>query len=358
MTGILAGSLPHLQVTELEYRMGETTSVKMTLPYNNAPSNWLTLTTPYTHAIVMCVDETPYWGGIILSRTRELGGSGVELTVATPEHFLDQIYVTDQVFNQVSQTEIIRQLIDTNLANKFFAYTLDIGESTILRDRSYTEDSDKTVLHYIQNLMEVKDGPDFCHRWVWTDDRTGIVPQFQAADHIGVTVPSTIFDETSITGFSLLEDYTSGYGAVRVLAYGMSTDSDSTRPSSGWLQAQQSTRPLVEYKYCPGSSIVEEATLLEYAESTLQSLANGTTTADFTMSLLDAPQVWSEWRPGDVLGWKVNEPSGQFPDLSNALISARVVGYSLSFSGAWNLTCIVQSQSSVLLAETSEEEVE
>lgn len=345
-TGEVWGELPELQVSSLEYRMGETTSVSAHLPWANAPSNWQHLTTPYMTGIVLCIQDTPYWGGIIVSRTRELGGTGIDLTLCTVEHYLDSVYVSDQSFNQVSQTEIGAALINTNLAGHEFAYGMRVDESTILRDRVYTEDSDKTVLHYVQNLMGVRDGIDFCSQWVW-DSEGRLIPSFWVSDHIGADTPAVVFDESTIASMTLVEDYTTGYGANRVMAVGNSEEEGASRPTSGWLQADQSMRPIVEYKYTPGSSIILESTLREYAEQTLRNIAYGVATATFTMSLLDAPQLWVDWQPGDVLAWQVNEASGQFPDLAGTLLTARVVGYELSFSGAWELSCTVQSEKPV-----------
>lgn len=345
-TGEIWGEFPELQVSSLEYRMGETTSVSAHLPWLNAPSNWQLLTQPYMSGVVLCIQDTPYWGGIIVSRTRELGGTGIALTLCTVEHYLDSVYVSDQSFSQVSQTAIGASLINTNLAGHEFAYTTRVDESTILRDRTYTEDSDKTVLHYLQNLMGVRNGIDFCSNWV-SDGDGRLVPRFWVSDHIGSSSPRVVFDESSIASMTLVEDYTTGYGANRVMAVGNSEEEGEPRPSSGWLTAAQTMRPIVEYKYTPGTSIILESTLREYAEQTLRNLAFGTATATFTMSLLDAPELWVDWQPGDVLGWQVNEASGQFPDLADTLLTARVVGYELSFSGAWQLSCTVQSENPV-----------
>lgn len=330
--GIVLAELPDLQVAKLSYRFEETTSETMVLPWRNIPSDWDEATTPYGVAILLVRGSTVLWGGIVVKRERTLQGSGLSLTVATVEHYFDSVYVKDHVYSNRDQCEIVADLVSTTLKDHRFMLLTEASPSAVRRDRTYEESSDKTLLSVLQELANVQNGPEWCTSWRNVDGR--YVPVLTVADRIGSADPVTTFDESVMTAFRVLEDYTAGYGANMVWAVGGTTGEDRLR--SDTMVAEQSYRPVVEHVVRPSSSITRKETLDAYASASLQRLRDGTNTMSITLSLLAAPIVYEEWRPGDVVAWTVADDDGRFTGFDHG--EARVVGYDIDFSGVWTIT--------------------
>ena len=141
-----------------------------------------------------------------------------------------------------------------------------------------------------------------------------------------------------MTSFRVLEDYTTGYGANTVWAVGSTTGEDRLR--SDVLAAEQSYRPVIEHVVNVSSSITQKETLNAHASSTLRQLQDGTNTVDMTLSLMAAPIIYEEWKPGDVVAWTVSDDNGRFTGFDHS--EARVVGYDIDFSGVWTITPVLQ----------------
>ena len=330
-SGIVLAEFPDLQVSKLSYRFEETTSETVTLPWRNVPSNWSEATVPYGVAILLVRDSTVLWGGIVVKRERTLQGGGLSLTLATVEHYFDSVFVKNHVYSNRDQCEIVSDLVSTTLKDHRFA-----SPSIVRRDRTHEESSDKTLLSVLQELSNVQDGPEWCTSWRAVDG--GFRPVLTVADRIGSDTPVTTFDESVMTSFEVLEDYAAGYGANMVVAVGSATGEDQLR--SDVMVAVQDYRPVVEHVVRPSSSITRKETLNAHASSSLRQLQDGTNTVDMTLSLMAAPVVYEEWRPGDVVAWNIADDSGRFIGFGNG--EARVVGYEINFSGVWTITPVLQ----------------
>ena len=335
-SGTVLAEFPDLQISRLSYRFEETTSGTMTLPWKSVPSNWGEATIPYGVAILLVRGSTVLWGGIVVKRERTLQGSGLSLTVVTVEHYLDSVYVKDHTYSNRDQCEIVKDLVSRTLEGHRFMLSVEASPSIIRRDRTYEESSDKTLLSVLQELSNVQNGPEWCTSWRVDDGR--YVPVLTVADRIGSTVPVTTFDESVMTSFKVLEDYTAGYGANMVVAVGDTTGENQLR--SDVMAAVQSYRPVVEHVVRPSSSITLKETLNSHASSALQRLQDGTNTVDITLSLMAAPIVYEEWKPGDVVAWTIADDSGRFTGFDHG--EARVVGYDIDFSGVWTITPVLQ----------------
>lgn len=335
-SGAVLAEFPDLQVAKLSYRFEETTSETMVIPWRNIPSNWNEATNPYGVAILLVRDSTVLWGGIVVKRERALQGSGLSLTVVTVEHYLDSVYVKDHVYSNRDQCEIVVDLVATTLKDHRFMLSIEASPSAVRRDRTYEESSDKTLLSVLQELSNVQNGPEWCTSWRNVGGR--YVPVLTVADRIGSVTPATTFDESVMTAFRVLEDYTAGYGANMVWAVGDTTGETSLR--SDTMVAEQSSRPVVEHVVRPSSSITRKETLDAHASASLQRLRDGTNTMSMTLSLLAAPIVYEEWRPGDVVAWTVSDDDGRFTGFDHG--EARVVGYDIDFSGVWTITPTLQ----------------
>lgn len=335
-SGIVLAEFPDLQVSKLSYRFEETTSETMVLPWRNIPSNWSEATIPYGVAVLLVHGSTVLWGGIVVKRERTLQGSGLSLTVATVEHYLDGVYVKDHVYSNRDQCEIVKDLVSSTLKDHRSMLSVEVSPSLIRRDRTYEESSDKTLLSVLQELSNVQDGPEWYTSWRVVNGR--YTPVLTVADRVGSVTPVTTFDESVMTSFKVLEDYTSGYGANMVWAVGDTDGEDQLR--SDVMVAEQAYRPVVEHVVRPSLSITQKETLNAHASASLQQLRDGTNTMSMTLSLLDAPIVYEEWRPGDVVAWTVADVDGRFAGFDHG--EARVVGYDIDFSGVWTITPVLQ----------------
>lgn len=335
-SGIVLAEFPDLQVSKLPYRFEETTSETMVLPWRNIPANWNEATIPYGVAILLVRGSTVLWGGIVVKRERTLQGSGLSLTVATVEHYLDSVYVKDHVYSNRDQCEIVKDLVSSTFKDHRFTFSVESSPSSIRRDRTYEESSDKTLLSVLQELSNVQNGPEWCTSWRNVDGR--YLPVLTVADRIGSVTPVTTFDESVMTAFKIVEDYTSGYGANMVWAVGDTTGEDQLR--SDTMVADQSYRPVVEHIVRPSSSITQKETLNAHASASLRQLRDGTNTMSMTLSLLAAPIVYEEWKPGDVVAWTVTDDDGRFTGFDHG--EARIVGYDIDFSGVWTITPTLQ----------------
>lgn len=336
-TGVVLAEFPDLQVSKLSYRFEEKTSETVTLPWRNIPTNWNEATIPYGTAVVLVSELTVLWGGIVVKRERGLQDQGLSLTLATVEHYLDNVYVGDHTYSKRDQCEIVEDLVSSTLTDHRFSLLTNVASSGILRDRTYEESSEKTLLSVLQDFSNVRNGPEWCTSWRAVDGGR-YLPVLTVADRIGSITPVTTFDESVMTSFRIVEDYTTGYGSNMVIAVGSASSEDRLR--SDVMTVEQSYRPVIEYVVQASESITQKETLNAHAMSTLQQLQNGTNTVDMTLDLMAAPVVYKDWSPGDVVAWDITDDSGRLEDFDYG--EARVVGYDIDFSGSWTITPVLQ----------------
>lgn len=337
VSGRVIAEFADIQCSKLSVKMEEITDSDFNLPFDNAPVNWLEATTPYKIAILLVRDYIVQWGGIIVKRSRDIRAAAINLTVTTYENYLDSVYVTNANYKNLDQVQILGNLANMT-ANHRFPLFIEATSSTIRRDRSYTSDQDKTILSAMQELSGVINGPEWYTEW--RVDPTGLAyhPCLVAADHVGSENTVTTFDSSIMASFNLLEDYSTGYGANAIQAN--STAEGDQRPESDWHVSDDITRPVIEYKYSPSTSIINKTVLDQHAASKLLELQTGTTTVSFSAALLDAPRLGVDWHLGDVVEYDISEDSGQFPDFSTGTV--RIIGYDIDFQGAWVLTPVLR----------------
>ena len=337
--GTVLAELPDLQLSRLSYRFEEVTTEQAVLPWHGICRNWDEATTPYQVAVLLVRGEIVLWGGIVVKRERSFEAKGVSLTLATVEHYLDSVFVGDHSYVNRDQCDIVEDLVTSTIAGHRFNLRVEKSSSRVRRDRTYSAESDKTLLSVLQELANVLNGPEWCTMWRKLDGGR-YQPVLKVADHIGSSNVATTFDENVMTSFTVTEDYTSGYGANWVMA--VSTADAGDRPQSDAMTTSQSHRPVVEYVFQPSSSITNKETLDSHARSTLLQMMDGTKTIKMGLSLLAAPVIYQEWQPGDLISWDVADERGFFTGFSNG--SARIIGYEIDFTGVWTITPTLQDE--------------
>ena len=336
VSGQVIGELPDLQASTLSVRMEDITSTEAQLPYDKAPDNWLELTTPYKIALILVRDHIPQWGGIIIKRERELANNGITLTLSTIEHYLDSVYVKTVSYRHTQQTKIAGNLVNLTEAHRFYVQP-DVGESIYLRDRDYDETQNKTVLSALQELSNVINGPEWYGTWRETD-AGHYQPSIVIRDTIGQYRQQAVFEESAMAKLTVLEDYSTGYGANMVQA--TSSADGGENPLSNWQVYNDFARPVIEYKYQAGTSITRLDTLNQHALNELNSIKNGTTTISFTTSLENSPQPGIDWNLGDIVKYQLSSVSQYLPDFDSGKV--RIIGYDLDYSQAWQLTPLLR----------------
>jgi len=316
--------------------LGNYFSAALTLPipisgFGDAPNNWLGATEEGRTMIVCALNNQPIWAGIVLVRQ---GGSDatVSLSCITLEGYLDRRYVGNHTYTQQDQSSVIAAgLIGDANTTEGIGFTVDAPASGTLRDRTYLDQDDKTVLSALRELMAVDGGPEWAVVLSWTDTtQTAIKKTFMVRPRIGYAsdTPNAVFSTEALsdTTYMYTEDYTSGRGANHVVA--TSSGQGTTRPQSAPARDTASLAagwPRWEYRFSPSSSITNVATLNAHATNTLGITRRGAHILTLKARLDAFPMLGTDWTLGDDIGFELKghrHPAG----LTG---TARVVGWEL-----------------------------
>lgn len=330
--------LPYLQADTLEYDLMKGTTQALRLPYDHLPVNWEQATLKGGVAYILTQDEHPIWGGILMDVQGDLAGDALDLKVDTIETYLERPGTGDLEYKQKPQTWIVADIVQkaaiTGMRNCLVAQYED---SMTLRDRSYKDTEEKSVLSAIQELANVQSGPEWGHWWELTDKGTYRCV-IAAKDHYGSTSPVTDFTLSQMTSFRWEQDASGTALANRVRA--VSTADGDARPSSSWQSYYDPDRPVWPLSFTPSTSITDTATLESHAARMLASRCKGADSRDMGMDLLTAPRLGVEWMPGDMVRWDVTGAESR-TRMNDTQGVARVIGYRISFQGSWTLTPIL-----------------
>lgn len=168
-SGQIAAELPALYPNGTVSRtVGAYTSCDFSLPLAGVSRGWEAATQPGRTMLVAVASDVPVWGGMVLTRK---GGtaSTVSLSCATLEAYLDRRYVGDHVFVQQDEASGIAAGLFADANMEGIGLTIDAPPTGTLRDKTYTDDSDKTVYSALQSLMQIIDGPEWTIDLAWTD---------------------------------------------------------------------------------------------------------------------------------------------------------------------------------------------
>lgn len=321
-TGRVLADLPSLSVQRVGCTMGAYTSTSGDFVLNEkTPENWERALLEGGAVLVLLDDDThPLWGGYV-SRTERSLGDVVRVDLASLEAYLDRCWVGDITFTGTSQTQIVADLIDAFVNDGSIDIRVEVSPSTVLRDRTYERDEDKTVYSVLTELAGVQGGPEWTIGWEWQPDRLRITPVLYVADRLGAGVapgfgPAATFEAPGpVRDVRYVRDYAQGKGANRVVA--VSTAVADVRPESTPAEAPASERPTFEYRFTPSTSIKETETLDSHAQRALALMQNGAASLTLTVDAASGPRLGADWRVGDDVGYRIGdawtEIDGLFP---------------------------------------------
>lgn len=342
-TGLVIADLPDLDCGKVSASIGAYTTTSATLPYpgpdNTTPENWDRATQGGASYLVLLDDVTDQamQGYLIGKRVADETPLLALQNLVSLEAYFDRRFIGDQTFAKAGQNAIVAAIVaayvtvGTNGGIPFRVLNLD-GAPGTLRDRTYTDISDKTVYSVLTELMGVIGGPEWTVTWEskYVGGQRFITPVLQVGTRIGVDplaglAPAATFDMPgNLTQFTYTEDWTSQGGATDILA--TSTASADSRPQSTHVVVADPSRPTLEWRFTPSTSITDVATLQQHATSEAAIIGGGVNALALTADAEDAPRLGVDWSIGDTVGWDITTP--RFP--SGFRGTARAVGWELT----------------------------
>ena len=311
-TGGVLADLPDLDCPKVSRSICRYDSTTATLPVPTAPDGWQ-LATREGGAVMILLDDTqPIWGGLV---TQCVPGSGdtIPMSLATEESYLDRRYVGDVTYTGVGQNAIVADLIARYVATGPLGgipiRVVQVGGAGTLRDRSYTDASDKSIYSVLTELAGVVGGPEWTIEWEHLTSPERYCPVLYVGARIGTQVmagmaPSAVFDLPGcITEMTNPRDYSAGKGANDVMATSSATA--DVRPQSPHQLAPDDGRPTYEHRFTPSTSITDVSTLTDHAQAALASLAPGASAVTLSAAVVAAPKLGVDWQLGDDVGYQI-----------------------------------------------------
>lgn len=313
VTGATVEELPGARVSsDLCQVIGRGEPVTVELPWpDRFPERWRVALTP-GRMVLVCEDEGTgriWWGGLI---TDLAFGNGPTLSVSasSPENLLARTYVPTLTYTQVAQTQIMAELgldwLAIHLGGR-----VEVGASLHYRDRSYSNDDDKSRLDAMQDLMGVINGPEFTTWWeARGDGSAGLVAA--AADRLGyrVTPDRGVEHEIYPEEWSLTRSYAAGKGAP--IARAATTPEGTEEGEQAKIVAEARAEDLLaagwvplEERFSPETGSKNQNVIQQYADGRLAALRDGTEVLEVKLLVEDFP---AGIRLGDDIGVVLQNP--------------------------------------------------
>jgi len=239
------------------------------------------------------------------------------------EAYLDRRYVGDVTYTATGQNYIAGDLITRYVATGPLGgipiRVVMIGGVGTLRDRTYTDASDKSVYSALNELAALDDPIEWTIGFEHQSSPERYTPVFYVGSRIGAAVmpgmaPTATFDLPGcITDALVTEDYSAGKGANSVIAF--SSGVAGSRLQSPAQIAPDDGRPTYETRVTPSTSIVDVTTLTDHAVKILAVMKDGATATALSASVLAsgtkpaAPPLGTDWNLGDDVGFDLTAPA-------------------------------------------------
>jgi hypothetical protein len=353
-TGAPLAELPDFTVDTVSLVLGQTQTAVGSFPIASdaTPVDWLFSTEPWSVAICLLSDDAPnpIGGWYINYRDRDQTDA-MTIPLVTAEGYFERRWVgTPGAFTSVDQNTIAGTLVtlyaatppvgSTGLSGMPITVNVVGGAGNAITRTEYKDTNDQTLATALQELMGVKDGPEYTVTWVHLTSPERYLPVFNVGTRIGSPVtaglgPQAVFEMGgtseggSVTSVTLTEDYSSGKGANFVTATGM-VAADGTRPQQS-VSAVGSRRLAIEYRWNPSTSITSASDLLAHALQTLPLMQNGSRALTLSTIASEGPILGKDWFMGDTVGYSIGGLNANgvesVPAFPGGLVGqARVVG--------------------------------
>ncbi len=311
--GSIIADLPGLVVGgALQRTIGRAETQTATLPLGKAPANWRDATREKAVFLVALDEaEAPVWGGMVTEQATT-HRSGVELALVTAEDYFADRYVGDETFAGVPQNTIVRVLVEKYAATDGIPIRVqELPGLNPARDRTYTDDADKTLFAVLDELSGVIGGPEWTVGW----ERTGqnLTPVLYVGERLGVPAPAGLdpaaqfYLPGNVEDTQLVRSYKRGEGANDVMA--TSSGAAGARPQSPRQTNTGDLRPRVEFRWSPSSNITKESTLTAHAQRALAGMKEGTVALSITATRGKRPTLGTDYDLGDDVGFDLTGPA-------------------------------------------------
>jgi len=345
LTGEVIADLPALNVGTIEQVLMGYATASAVLPLTDDTNpEWELATTPGGAYLVLLEDDVPTWGGLIGTQTRGTTDS-VALTLGTVESYLRRRFVGDVTYTSVDQCSIVQSLVTAYGQTLGLPFQFAVTASAFTRDREYKDINDKTLYSVMTELSGVENGPEWTVGWasVVTSGRSRYVPVLKVSDRLG-SGPMAGLDPDATwslpgdaTDVSYVVDFSDGSGANDVMA--VSTATNDIRPQSAHAVIVGDSRPKVEVRPTPSTSITNTATLDAHAARILAQVGYGTRTLEMTLKPGSTSRPGIDFQLGDVRGFEVGgvaHPMRAYPGGLKG--RGRVVGWKRTLGGSPTVT--------------------
>ena len=361
--GSIIADLPNLICDKVTQRICTYQTVTASLPVggqgeDRPPIEWQRATLEGGAVAVLLDDPgdgtqpVPVWGGWVSNQVPQ-STDEVPLSLSTMEAYLDRRYVGDVTFTATDQNAIVSSLISSFVNDGSINIRVQVvGGAGTVRDRTYTDASDKSILSVLTELSAVIGGPEWTIGWEWQHSPERLTPVLYVGTRLGSAVtaglgPSATFEMPgSVDAATLTRDYQAGKGANNVMA--VSTASVGTRPQSPRQVYVDPSRPTFEYRYTPSTSISDVTTMTSHAQATLAAMQNGSRTLTLVAAVEEAPRLGTNWFIGDDIGYVVGGYDSTGADTVPAFPggiagTARAVGWELTLNGVQTVTPLLDT---------------
>jgi hypothetical protein len=324
--GHVWGELADFTIDKARAVLGQVQTAQGTYPVasDTTPVDFLQGTVPWAIAILLISDmaPNPVGGWYVNQRVRTLADL-MSLPLVSGEGILERRIVGNATFTGTDQNTILSSLVTSFLSAPPTGSTglsgwpgrvNVVGGAGKVRDRTYLDINDQTLLTAAQELMGVIGGPEFTVTWEHLTSPERYLPVLNVGTRIGTAVtaglgPQAVFEVGgtstggSVTDVTYAEDYSTGKGANFVTATGV-TQADGSRPQRS-VSTADTRRLAVEHRWNPSTTITDPATLLAHAQSQAILMANGARSLTLSSIASQGPIFGVDWFLGDDIGYSV-----------------------------------------------------
>lgn len=353
-TGRVLADLPGVAAQDpLRHSISNYDTATVTLSIGGAGSEWERATIP-GGSVLACYDDADNtsttmgpirWAGYVNQRSRDATTSDLALSLVTIEGYFDRRFVGDVTWpGTTHRDDVIASVLTGYVAEGSdpglplqLVYTR-LGGPTLGAQTVWLNSDNASVLSRLSEVIGLCGG-EFTVGWSWTADNTGIYPTAYFGDRIGAAAaaglgPPVLFEMPgSVAAATLVEDYSSGAGATKVVAYASTPSSSGTTPYSPpvKLPTVAGFRPTFEYRFSPAQRVGDATTLQQYATKALATLAPGGQALALTLSADPAASVTRklgvDWQLGDDVGVNI-AACDAFP--AGYTATGRVIAYEVT----------------------------